>query len=103
MILTFYSSLTDDWRCDQYRWANQGVRRLPKREPQVKKPYFHIETPKGPSSNFMKHACQLVTPSNTSTVLIHYIIGDEKKLLIFPMAMLQIKLEDLISGHAHRS
>ena len=79
----FYSSLTDDWRCDQYRWANQGVRRLPKREPQVKKSYFHIDTPKGPSSNFVKHAYQLVAPSNTSTVLIHY-IGDEKEVVDFP-------------------
>ena len=86
MILTFYvicSSLTDDWRCDQYRWANQGVRRLPKREPQVKKSYFHIDTPKRPSSNFVKHAYQLVAPSNTSTVLIHY-IGDEKEVVDFP-------------------
>ena len=82
-IIYFYSSLTDDWRCDQYRWANQGVRRLPKREPQVKKSYFHIDTPKGPSSNFVKDAYQLVAPSNTSTVLIHY-IGDEKEVVDFP-------------------
>ena len=70
------------WHCDQYRWANQGVCQLPKREPQVKKSYFHIETPKGPSSNFMKDAYQLVAPSNTSTVLIHY-IGDEKEVVDF--------------------
>ena len=48
MILTFYSSLTDDWHCDQYRWSNQGVRRLPKREPQVKKSYFYIEHHRAP-------------------------------------------------------
>ena len=31
----------------------------------------------------MKHAYQLITPSNTSTVLIHY-IGDEKEVVDFP-------------------
>ena len=105
-ILTFYviySSLSDSRHCDQYSWANQGVSRLLKREPQVKKSYFHIDTPKGPSSNFMKPAYQLVTPSNTSTVLIYY-IGDEKRSCWFSSwQCFKSKLEDLTSGHAHQS
>ena len=73
-----YSSLTDDWCCDQYRYMGKsGSLSASKKELQVRKSIFHIDTPKVPSSNFMKHAYQPLTPSNTSTVLIHY-IGDEK-------------------------
>ena len=72
---------TDDWRCDQYRWVNQGVKRLPKREPKVKKSYFNIQTPKGPSSDFSKHAYEL-DPTNNFT-LIHY-LGDESAANDFP-------------------
>ena len=73
-----YSSLTDDWCCDQYRYMGKsGSLSASKKELQVRKSFFHIDTPKVPSSNFMKHAYQPLTPSNTSTVLIHY-IGDEK-------------------------
>ena len=61
---------------------------------------YTIDTPKGPSSNFMKHTYQLAAPSNTSTILVHN-IGYEKE--VTDLAMLQIKLEDLTSGHAHQS
>ena len=46
----------EDWRCDQYHWSNQGVRWLPRKDPRVKKSYFHVDTPNGPSREFVKHA-----------------------------------------------
>ena len=27
----------DDWRCDQLRWSNQGVQKLPRRDPTILK------------------------------------------------------------------
>ena len=30
----------DDWRCDQLRWSNQGVQKLPRKDPTIKKSYF---------------------------------------------------------------
>ena len=59
---------------NNYRWINQGGHWLPKREPQVKKSCFHTDTPKGPSSTFMKHAYQMVASSNTIAVLIDYTV-----------------------------
>ena len=66
----------DDWRSDQYRWYNSGVRSLPKKNPKVKKSYFQLHTPEGPSNEFVKHAYQLLTDSTKGAVLIHY-MGDE--------------------------
>ena len=67
----------DDWRCDQLRWSNQGVQKLPRRDPTIKKSYFFISSSSGPSKLFMKHAFELLAPNDVPTVLIHY-IGDEK-------------------------
>ena len=69
-----HSLHTDDWRCDQYRWVNNAVRKLPKREPVIKKTYFVADTPNGPCHEFMKHSYKLI-PSN-GYVLIHY-LGNE--------------------------
>ena len=72
---------TDDWRCDQYRWQNQGVRKLPKKAPAIKKSYFQVDTPKGASADFTKHAYQLLDPDKRVT-LIQY-LGDEKVAVKF--------------------
>ena len=71
---------TDNWRCDQYRWVNQGVKRLPKKHPKVKKSYFHIDTPKGISNDFSRHAYELDPPNKF--VLIQY-LGDEGAAIDF--------------------
>ena len=47
----------------------------------IKKNYFQADTPDGPSSQFTKHAYQLVT--NTSIMLVHY-LGDENMAVQFP-------------------
>lgn len=70
-----YIQISDDWRCDQYTWVNNGVKKMPKREPVVRKTYFQLDTPSGPSSEFVKHSYELM-PSN-GYVFIHY-LGNEK-------------------------
>ena len=67
------------WCCDKYWWHNQGVRRLPKKAPRIKKSYFQLDTPKGASASFTKHAYQLMDPTIT---LIQY-LGDEKVAVEF--------------------
>ena len=74
MLIIF---VTDDWRCDQNRWVNQGVRRLPRKKPHIKKMYFQLSTQDGVTADFVKHAYELLPPSNSATALIHY-LGDEK-------------------------
>ncbi len=47
----------------------------------MRKSYFHVANPKGPSSEFVQHAYELV-PS-TNCVLVHY-LGDEKAAVDYP-------------------
>ena len=72
----------EDWRCDQYHWSKQRVRRLPRKDPHVKKSYFHVDTPNGPSREFVKHAYQLLPPNSGNVVLLHY-MGDERAAVPF--------------------
>ena len=72
---------TDDWRCDQYRWVDQGMKHLPKKMPRVKKSYIHIDSVHGPSADFRRHTYELNPPNNL--VLIHY-LGDEGAAVDFP-------------------
>ena len=71
IIFTF----VDDWRCDQYRWFNNAVKKLPSKHPTVKKTYFICDTADGPCSDFKKHSYELLSPNGFT--LIHY-IGDER-------------------------
>ena len=62
------------------------MRRLPKKQPVVKKSYFQIDTPNGPSAGFTKCAFQLlVVPSATPCIctLIQY-LGDKNLAVDFP-------------------
>ena len=36
----------------------------------MKKSYFHVDTPNGPSREFVKHAYQLLPPNSGSVVLL---------------------------------
>ena len=78
LLCTF---LDNDWRCDQYRWSNEGVHKLPRNNPRVKKWYFYIDTPEGRNKGFQKHAYQLL--AKPETTLVHY-IGDHKLAVAFP-------------------
>ena len=78
-----FSRLAADWSSDQYRWVNQGVRSLPKKDPLVRKSYFQLRTPDGPSKEFTRHAYQLLHPNSSSLTLVHY-IGNEKAAVDFP-------------------
>ena len=70
----------DDWRCDQYRWVNQGVTKLPRKDPKIRKLYFDSDTPNGPSKDFQRHAYQLL--SDKTLTVIHY-LGDESASVDF--------------------
>ena len=53
----------------------------------MKKSYFQIDTPEGPTDKFIKHAYQLVNSTNNA-VLIHY-LGDDYYVVDFPHGDLQ--------------
>ena len=40
-----------DWRADGHRWINQGTVVLPRKNPKIKKKYFHIATEDGLQKN----------------------------------------------------
>ena len=65
----------EDWKCDQYRWFNNGVRELPKSQPRIRKTYFICDTMKGTCPDFKKNSYELLPPNGFT--LIHY-IGDER-------------------------
>ena len=71
-----------DWHSDQYRWSNQGVHLLPKKNPNIKKSYFQIDTTEGPTNKFIKHAYQLIN-STRNAVLIHH-LGEDGYATDFP-------------------
>ena len=73
----------EDWRCDQYRWVNQGVRKVPKRFPTMKKSYYQIDTPTGCLRDFTKHAYQLLRDDKIPVTLVHY-IGNHSIATDFP-------------------
>ena len=53
-----------------------------RKDPHVKKSYFHVDTPNGPSREFVKHAYQLLPPNSGNVVLLHY-MGDERAVVPF--------------------
>ena len=72
-VTSFYVYL-DDWRCDQYRWRQNGHKAIPSKDPKVKKYYFIAVTPGGNNSGFQKIVFYL--PENQDLFLIQY-IGDD--------------------------
>ena len=71
--------ISDDWRCDQYRWFQNGCKSLPKQDPKVKKYYFNMLQPNNSSSN---EFLQIFFLDNPTVVLIQY-IGDNLKAVDF--------------------
>ena len=65
---------TNDWKADGHRWINNGITKLPRKDPKIYKTYFYLQTKEGMNKNFKKMVFQL--PSDTTLSLIHY-IGDE--------------------------
>ena len=69
--------ILEDWRCDQHRWINQGVKKLPRKDPLLKKSYFQTITSTGPSNAFTRHAYQKVNESEVNGVILVHYMGDE--------------------------
>jgi len=59
---------------------NQGVTRLPHKNPSLKKHYFAADTPQSVSKDFQRHAYHLL--NDKTITLIHY-VGDEKVAVDF--------------------
>ena len=74
VIIVYLFFHLDDWRCDQYRWINQGVTKQPRKDPKIQKMYFDADTPKGPSKTFQRHGYHLI--GDKTYTLLHY-LGDE--------------------------
>ena len=72
----------DDWRCDQWRWCQNGIKKLPKKNPLVVKTYFVTVTPSGNNSLFKRHAYNLIDSREPVMTLVHY-IGDHTAALNF--------------------
>ena len=58
-VIKYYIHV-DDWRCDQYRWQNQGVTKLPRGVPVIRKMYFVADTTEGIPKEFQRNAYQLI-------------------------------------------
>ena len=72
----------DDWRADHYRWRNNGVVALPKKQPVVSKSYFVLDTENGLNNQFKRHAYRKLDKCD-NVIIIHY-IGDETIATAFP-------------------
>ena len=74
----------DNWKCDHYRWLNNGPKEIPRRGPLVRKLYFLARVPEGKTFQFQRHAYVLIADTRTpKPVLVHY-IGDESIMIDFP-------------------
>ena len=73
--------LTEDWKADQIRWVNNGVKQLPKKSPVVKKTYFLLDTENGQTDGFRKHVYQLL--DSQQYTIIQY-IGNQSLVSQFP-------------------
>ena len=73
---------TDDWKCDQYRWVNQGVTKLPRKDPIIRKLYFSLDTPNGPCREFKQygeHPSSTTASSITEIPIGQQAIGQEQQ------------------------
>lgn len=52
IIIMPFSDQVDNWKCYQYRWYNNGCHKLPRSGPRVKKVFYKIDLPDGPSGTF---------------------------------------------------
>jgi len=67
-------TFSDDWRCDQIRWYQNGSKELPGCQPVVLKTYFVAMTPEGKNSGFKRNVYKLLG-CDDGKVLLNY-IGD---------------------------
>lgn len=76
----------DDWRVDGYRWFQYGTKKLPMKEPVIKKVYFATVLQSGTSAydkRFRRQAFFSLDDNDAAAVLVHY-LGDESIAEDFP-------------------
>ena len=71
----------DDWKADQYRWRNYGVKLFPGKSSLVNKTVFHVQTREGVRPEFRRISYQYL--SEPSKVVIQY-VGDSAVAEAFP-------------------
>ena len=75
LFRVFCDLILEDWRCDQYRWFQNGDKKLSTSQPIIRKKYFIADTSEGRNSGFKCHSYTLLDSSKLLT-LVHY-IGDD--------------------------
>ena len=78
----YFVLFVDDWKCDQYRWFQNGSKRIPKSGSVVQKIYYVCVTPNGNNATFKRLAYSLLDDTNNFS-LIHY-LGDHNVAVPFP-------------------
>ena len=73
---------TEDWKSDQYRWYQNGTKKLPDGGPVVKKVHYVCVTLHGKDKSFKRLAYSLLDNTNNLT-LVHY-LGDHSIAVQFP-------------------
>ncbi len=59
-IYNHITQFLDGWRCDQYRWTNQGVTKLPRGKCVIWEMYFVADIENGINKEFQMNAFQLI-------------------------------------------
>ena len=95
----FYCYTTDDWKADQYRWFQNGIKKIPAADPVFKKKYYVTVTPKGKDSTFVREAYFPWTKNKTLFSSITWVII--QRLCSFLMEMLKVIRSHLLE-HAHQ-
>ena len=75
--------MIDDWKCDQYRWYQNGTKKLPKKNPVLRKVYYVSVTPEGNNNLFRRNTYSLLANQVPALTLVHY-LGDETIAADFP-------------------
>ncbi|XP_048244847.1 uncharacterized protein LOC124124203 isoform X3 [Haliotis rufescens] len=75
-------SRKDDWRCDQYHFQHDGIRKQPRADPKFYKNFFVLRTNRGKDKRFRKHAYVLMRDHN-NLVLFQY-LGNESVAVDLP-------------------
>ena len=96
-IIILYTA--DDWKADQYRWIEYGRKRLPPKNPVIKRTYYYNVGPSGTNTEFRRLANILLNDPNAGT-MIQY-IGDDTKAVQFPMEIGKRTINHT-TEHAHQ-
>ena len=88
---------TEDWKSDQYRWYQNGTKKLPGGGAVVKKVHYICVTPHGKDKSFKRLAYSLLDNTNNLTWSITWVIT----ALQFSFHMETQSSQKCTTEHAH--